>query len=124
MSAMRRWLRGNTAQLFVVAFLVIQLVPVMQACALPMTGVSMAYGQADMPDPCAGLPKEGCLLSYIQADRTSGSVSVILSGQPPTALPVSLPAIVARDNGSCAHADTIPHSGAPPPRLLVCRMLE
>ena len=124
MLSMRRWLRSTAAKVFVVALLGTQLVPLVQACPMPMAGVAMAYAEADMPDPCAGLAKQACLFSYIQADRATASDGATIAVHPAAVLRVAPPvfiALAARDGGpDCLSV----HSGAPPPRLLFCRLLE
>ena len=66
---MRRRLRSPFAKWFVALLLGFQLVPITYACVMPMAGASMAYVDAVMPEPCADLPKEACLVAYIQDDR-------------------------------------------------------
>ena len=120
---MRRWLRTTAAKAFVVALLGVLVTPMVQACPMPMTDVSMAYATGEMPDACAGLAKGACLFSYIQADRVTGGTTI--AAHPIAAvLRVAAPlfiALVARDGGP---GGVTLHSGAPPPRLLFCRMLE
>src|SRR5437879_5593710 len=120
MSGMRRWLRGTAAKAFVAALLGVQAIPLVQACPMAMADVSMAYAAADMPAPCAGMGKQACLVSYVQADRATGNDGATIAAHPVAVLRVAAPmfiALVARDtrlSGLCAH------SGAPP-RLLFCR---
>ena len=122
---MRRWLRTAAAKAFVVALLGVLVTPMVQACPMPMTEVSMAYATGEMPDACAGLAKGACLVSYVQADRVTGGDGTRTAVHPSAAvLRVPTPlfiAFVARDGGS---GGVTLHSGAPPPRLLFCRMLE
>jgi hypothetical protein len=123
MFAMRRWLRSNAAKAFVIAVLGAQLIPVVQACPMPMMDISMAYATADMPEACPGLAKQACLLAYIQADRAFGSDSATISAHPAAVLRLAPPnhvALAAR--GGVSNGPRV-HSGAPPPRLLFCRML-
>lgn len=125
MFAMRRWLRTTAAKAFVVALLSVLVTPMIQACPMPMTQVSIAYATGDMPDACAGMAKGACLFSYVQADRVTGGDGTNIASHPIAAvLRVSAPlfiALVARDSGPGGGAL---HSGAPPPRLLFCRILE
>lgn len=121
---MRRWLRTTAAKAFVVALVGVLVTPMVQACPMPMTEVSMAYATGDMPDACAGLAKGACLFSYIQADRVTGGDGATIAAHPAAVLRVTAPlfiALVARDGGP---GGVTLHSGAPPPRLLFCRMLE
>lgn len=121
---MRRWLRTAAAKAFVAALLGVLVTPMVQACPMPMTDVSMAYATGDMPDACAGLAKGACLFSYIQADRATGGDSATIASHPTAVLRVASPvfiALAARDRGP--DGATL-RSGAPPPRLLFCRMLE
>ena len=55
MFGMRRWLRSTAAKAFVAALLGILVMPMAQACPMPMTAVSMAYASSEMPEACAGL---------------------------------------------------------------------
>ena len=124
MFAMRRWLRSSAAKAFVVALLGILVMPMVQACPMPMPDVSMAYAAADMAAPCAGMAKQACLLSYIQADRATGNDGATIAAHPAAVLrvaPAIFVAFVARD--SSLDGSSV-HSGAPPPRLLFCRALE
>jgi len=121
---MRRWLRSTAAKAFVAALLGILVVPMAQACPMPMTDVSMAYAKAEMPEACAGLAKQACLLSYIQADRATGNDGAAIAAHPAAILrvvPSAFIALAARDSGL---GGLSVHSGAPPPRLLFCRMLK
>ena len=61
MFGMRRWLRSTAAKMFVIVPLGSQIVPLVQACPMPMTGAAMAYAEGDMPEACAGLAKQACL---------------------------------------------------------------
>src|SRR5207248_6512559 len=70
----RRRLRSPLAKWFVALLLGLQLIPITYACVMPMAGASMAYVDAVMPEPCADLPKEACLVAYIQDDRAIGGV--------------------------------------------------
>ena len=121
---MRRWLRTTTAKAFVVALLGVLVTPMVQACSMPMTDVSMAYATAEMPDVCMGLAKEACLFSYIQADRATGSNTATIAAHPPPVLRVASPVFIALVAGDGGPGEATLHSGAPPPRLLFCRMLE
>ena|SRR5437867_3738463 len=124
MFGMRRWLRSTAAKAFVVALLGMLVMPMAQACPMPMTAVSMAYASNEMPEACAGLAKQGCLLSYIQADRATGNDGATIATHHAAVLRVAPPAFIAlaeRDSRLCW---LNVHSGAPPPRLLFCRMLE
>src|SRR6058998_972055 len=97
---MRRWLRSNAAKAFVIAVLGAQVIPVVQACPMRMIDISMAYATADMPEACAGLAKQACLLAYIQADRAPASDSATIVGHPATrAAPPTVIALPASDSG-------------------------
>lgn len=124
MSGMRRWLRSTAAKALVAGLLGVQAIPLVQACPMAMTDISMAYAAADMPAPCAGMGKQACLVSHIQADRATGNDGATIAAHPAAVLRVASPmliALVARDSGLSGF--TV-HSGAPPPRLLFCRMQE
>ena len=124
MSDMRRWLRTTAAKAFVVALLGVLVMPMAQACSMPMTDASMAYATAEMPDACMGLAKEACFLSYVQDDRATGGDGATIVAHPAAVLRVASPAFMAlfaRDGGP---GGVTLHSGAPPPRLLFCRLLE
>ena len=121
---MRRWLRSTAAKAFVTALLGILVMPMVQACPMPMTAVSMAYANTEMPQECAGLAKQACLLSYVQADRATGNNDATIATHSAAVLRVAPAAFITlaeRDGGlRCVSV----HSGAPPPRLLFCRLLE
>jgi hypothetical protein len=124
MFAMRRWLRSDAAKAFVAVLLGIQVMSSVQACPMPMTDVSMAYARADMPEACAGLAKQACLFAYIQADQSTGSDGAAIAAHPVAALRIAAPTFIALAARYRAPGDSTMHSGAPPPRLLFCRMLE
>ena len=122
---MRRWLRTTAAKAFVVALLGVLVTPMVQACPMPMTEVSMAYATGDMPDACAGLAKGACLFSYIQTDRVTGGDGTTIAPHPIAAvLRVPAPLFIALAARDGSPGGVTMHSGAPPPRLLFCRMLE
>src|SRR5438552_3430911 len=91
---MRRKLRSTAAKAFVIALAGMLMVPSLQVCAMPMTDVSMAYGSADMSEACAGLTKQACLISYIQADRVTASSSATISAGPTSVLHVAPPLLL------------------------------
>jgi len=124
MFAMRRWLRSNAAKAFVVALLGVQVTPLVQACPMPMADISMAYATAEMPDACAGLAKQACLFSYIQADRATGNDGATIATHPAAVLRIAPPIFIALLASNGAPGGTNVRSGAPPPRLLFCRLLE
>ena len=124
MLRMRAWRRSNAARAVVVVLIGILVVPMVQACPMPMADVSMAYANADMPDPCAGLAKAACLFSYIQADRATGNDSAKIAVHSASILRVVPVVVVALAVRYSASDEPSVHSGAPPPRLLFCRMQE
>ncbi len=124
MFAMRRWLRSNAAKAFVAALLGVQVMPMVQACPMSMANISMAYATADMPEACAGLAKQACLVAYIQSDRAPGSDGATIAPHPAAFLHVAPPAYIALTTRDGSLGRWSVHSGAPPPRLLFCRMLE
>ena len=124
MFGMRRWLRSTAAKAFVAALVGILVMPTVQACPMPMTDVSMAYATAEMPEACAGLAKQACLISYIQADRVTGSDGATIAAHPATVLRVALPTLVALVVGENGLPGMNVRAGTPPPRLLFCRLLE
>jgi hypothetical protein len=102
----------------------VQLIPITQVCAMPMAGATMAYVDAVMPEACAGLPKEACLVAYIQDDRAIGGDGAAIASAPAAALSVAAQSFATfAPHGDVAFR-TRAHSGAPPPRLMFCRMLE
>ena len=124
MSGMRRWLRSTAAKVLVAALLGVQAIPLVQACPMAMRDISMAYATADMPAPCAGMAKQACLVSYLQTDRATGNDGATIAVHPAAVLriaPLAFIPLVKRDTRLSGLAV---HSGAPPPRLLFCRMLE
>ena len=124
MFAMRRWLRSNAAKAFVVVLLGFQVTPVVQACPMPMVDVSMAYATAEMPDACAGLAKQACLFSYIQADRAMGNDGATIAAHPAAVLRIASPIFIALVARNGAPGGTNARSSAPSRRLLFCRLLE
>ena len=124
MFGMKRWLRGRVAGWFVALLLGVQLIPITQVCAMPMADATMAYLDAVMPEACAGLPKEACLVAYIQEDRAAGSGGASIASAPVAALSVAAQRFVTFAPHGDAAFHTHAHSGAPPPRLMFCRMLE
>ncbi|HET7098417.1 MAG TPA: hypothetical protein VFJ68_13590 [Casimicrobiaceae bacterium] len=124
MLRIRRWLHSNAARAFVVLLLGIQVVPLAQACPMPMLGASMAFAAGDMPVPCSGLPKEACLVAYTQADRTVAGDCPVMVGHPVASLRVAPQAFFRVASAGGATLDSSVHAGAPPRRLLYCRMLE
>ena len=124
MPSMRRWLRSTAAKVLVAALLGVQAIPLVQACPMAMRDISMAYATTEMPAPCAGMAKQGCLVSYLQTDRATGSDGATIAVHPASVLriaPLAFNALVGRDTGLSGWSV---RSGAPPPRLLFCRMLE
>lgn len=124
MSGMRHWLRSTTAKVFVAALLGVQAIPSVQACPMAMADLSMESGTADMPPPCAGVTKEACLLSYLQADRITGNDGVTIAAHPAAVLRIAPQALIAVGVRDWGFGGSLVHSGAPPPRLLFCRMLQ
>ena len=120
----RRRLRSPLAKWFVALLLGFQLIPITYACVMPMAGASMAYVDAVMPEPCADLPKEACLVAYIQDDRTIGGDGASIAAAPASALNVAAQSFATFAPRADAALHTRAHSGAPPPRLMFCRMLE
>jgi hypothetical protein len=124
MFAMRRWLRGKAGKAFLAALLIVQVVPLVKACPMPMADGSMAYATAEMPDACAGLAKEACLYSYLQADRATGNDGAVIAAHPASVLRIAPPIFIALLARSGAPGGINVRSGAPPPRLLFCRLLQ
>ena len=77
-----------------------------------------------MPEPCADLPKEACLVAYIQDDRSIGGDGASIASVPPSALNVAAQSVATFAPRGDAAFHTRARSGAPPPRLMFCRMLE
>ena len=91
---------------------------------MAMSDISMAFAAADMPAPCASTAKQGCLVSYIEADRATGNDGATIATHPAAVLHVAsslLMALVAPDTRA---SGSRMHYGPPPSRLLFCRMLE
>ena len=120
----RRRLRSPLAKWFVALLLGLQLIPITYACVMPMAGASMAYVDAVMPEPCADLPKEACLVAYIQDNRAIGGDGASIASAPASALGVAAPSFATFAPRADDAFRTRAHSGAPPPRLMFCRMLE
>ena len=124
MMDIRRWLRSHIAKWFVALLIGVQLIPITYACVMPMPDASMAYVDAVMPEACADLPKEACLVTYIQDDRTIGGDGASIASAPAAALSVAAQSFATFAPRSDGAFHTRAHSGAPPPRLMFCRMLE
>ena len=124
MSGMRRWLRSTAAKVLVAALLGVQAIPLVQACPMAMSDISMAYATADMPAPCAGMAKQGCLVSYLQTDRATGNDGATIAVHPAAVLRITPLAFIPLVTRDARLSGLTVHSGAPPPRLLFCRMLE
>ena len=88
---MRRWLRSRIAKWLVALLIGVQLIPITYACVMPMSDASMAYVDAVMPEACADLPKEACLVAYIQDDRAIGGDGASIASAPASALGVAAP---------------------------------
>ena len=110
MSYLRRWLASIRGKWFIAAVLGMQIVPIAQACPLPLTNVSMASADIGMIEACAEISKHACLVGCVQADQASNNDGASI---------VAHPAVGA---DRLCRSDF--HAGAPPPRLLFCRMLE
>lgn len=121
---MRRWLHSRIANWFVALLIGVQLIPITYACVMPMASASMAYVDAVMPEPCADLPKQACLVAYIQDDRTIGGDVASVASAPAAALGVAAQSFATFAPRADAAYHMFAHSGAPPPRLMFCRMLE
>jgi hypothetical protein len=91
---------------------------------MPMVDVSMAYATAEMPDACAGLAKQACLFSYVQADQATGNDGATIAAHPAAVLRIAPPIFIALFARNAAPDGTNVRSGGPPPRLLFCRLLE
>ena len=124
MSYLRRWLASIRGKWFIAAVLGMQIVPIAQACPLPLTNVSMASADIGMIEACAEISKHACLVGCVQADQASNNDGASIVAHPAALLHVIavIPiALVARIDRPCRF-DL--HAGAPPPRLMFCRMLE
>ena len=69
MKCTRRVFRRNAAKALVISLLILQILPLAQACPMAGMNVSIAFAVAEMPAPCAGMSKQACLLNFIQADQ-------------------------------------------------------
>ena len=97
--------------------------PSLQACAMPMLGITMAYVEAEMPEGCAGLSKQACLVAYVQSDQVSSSDDVGIASHAAVSCLTSAASFTFDASGVSASEASV-RAGAPPPRLLFCRMLE
>lgn len=123
MPNLRRWVRGRVARTFMAVLLLGVVTPSIQACPMPMLGVTMAYAEAEMPEGCAGLSKQACLVAYVQSDQVSNSDNIgIASHAAVSCLTPAAP--FTPDRSRVAASEASVHAGAPPPRLLFCRILE
>src|SRR5437762_6153858 len=118
MSYFRRWLHSIGGKWFIAAVLGMQIVPIAQACPLPLMNVSMASAEIGMIEACAEISKHACLVGCVQADQAPNNDGASIAAHP--AAPLHLGASIAiaplaRADHSC-RLDF--HAGAPPPRLL------
>jgi hypothetical protein len=124
MSALRRWLHRIDGKWFIAAVLGMQIVPIAQACPLPLMDVSMASADSTMIEACAEISRHACLVGCVQSDQAPNNDGASIAAHLATLLPVVAPVAIA----SLARADrpcrSDFHAGAPPPRLLFCRMLK
>lgn len=124
MNGMSRLLRRGVARALVAVLLVIQVLPVAQACPLAGSNVSMAFVASAMPEQCAGMSKQACLLNYIQADQAWSGGHPSIAAYTPAAMrfvPGNADAFTPRWVDPTNFAARF---GEPPPRVLFCRMLE
>lgn len=124
MVARKRLLGIRVTQMLLMALLVTQGVFVVGACALPASGVSMAYAGAGMPDDCTGLSKNACLMAYLQADQAPSSDGVAIGCFDGATIPVALPIAAMQYHLVTANRTRTPLPTAPPSHLLYCRMLR
>ena len=47
---------------------------VLNGCAFAALAVSMPFAEAQMPDDCAGMNKQACLMFYLQSDQAPASI--------------------------------------------------
>lgn len=124
MKGMSRLLRRGVAKALVAVLLVIQVLPMAQACPFSGTNVSMAFAAGAMPEQCAGMSKQACLLNYVQADQAWSEDHASIAAYTPAAIriaPVYAGTLAPRGSDP---TDFAARSGEPPPRVLFCRLLE
>jgi hypothetical protein len=123
-NGIRHLLRSNAAKALVVLLLVVQGMPLAPACPLVGMDASMAFTSAAMPEACAGLSRQACLASYVQADQAWGNDHPGVTAHLPAILRV---ASFDANTFAARHQDpakACAPSGATPPRILFCRKLE
>ena len=124
MNGIKRLLRSNAAKALVVVLLVVQGMPLAPACPLVGMDASMPFTSAAMPEACAGLSRQACLASYVQADQAWGNDHPGVTAHLPAILRVAsfdantFAARYREPGKACARC------GAAPPRLLFCRWQE
>src|SRR5687767_9705815 len=117
-------IRTRVAKALLTALLMAQGVLAVNACVLPLSGVSMAYTDADMP-ACGGmLTKNACLMAYLQADQAHGSDATALVSYCDSPLAAAPSVAQLSRQLDTARGYSISPPVAPPPRILFCRLLN
>ncbi len=115
---------NHTAMALLIAVLFVQLVPLANACMLQAPGIAMALAGTEMPDDCASLNKNTCLMAFLQADQAPGSKSFLPGSSSDIALaPAPIP-VRGTPYVAIIPWGSTPHCASPPARVLFCRMLN
>jgi hypothetical protein len=117
-------IRNRVAKALLTALLMAQGVLAVNACVLPLSGVSMAYTDANMP-ACGGmLTKNACLMAFLQADQAPGSDATGLVSYYHSFLAPAPTVAQLSHQLDTARGYSISPPVVPPPRILFCRLLN
>src|SRR5207244_484384 len=95
MSVLRRWLHSIGGKWFIAAVVGMQIVPIAQACPLPLMNVSMAASDIGMIEACAEISKHACLVGCVQADQATNNDSASIAAHPAALLHVVVATAIA-----------------------------
>ncbi len=114
------------AKALLAMLLVAQSLLALNACALTAMHASMPFAQVQMPDDCAGMNKQACLMFYLQSDQAPASIFTDGAVFQPdaTVLMVGEPQARAQFAIFAPWAPGRLRSRPPPPHILFCRQIR
>ena len=114
------------AQALLVLLLVAQSLLALNACAYAAMNVSMPFTEAQMPEECAGMNKQACLMFYLQSDQVPSSSHLYGAVFHPdvTVWTVGTPQPGAARVAVLAASSERLRTRPPPPHILFCRLLR